>query len=132
MTTMPTIASQPSPAALEALYATGHWLYSRDRFAHAQSVFRAMIHIAPDDERGWLGLGACHEALDQDDIAMELYASATGATSAPRCELAWARILRRRGMELEACRAVEQAARIAEHLRDDELRQLVAAERGRP
>jgi hypothetical protein len=132
MMSMPSIAPQPSPAALEALYATGHWLYSRDRFAHAQSVFRAMLHIAPDDERGWLGLGACHEALDQEDIALEIYVAAVGAAVAPRCELARARILRRRGLEVEAYRAVEQAARIAEHQRDDELRQLVAAERGRP
>jgi hypothetical protein len=132
MTSMPTIAPQPSPGALEALYATGHWLYSRDRFAHAQSVFRAMIHIAPEDERGWLGLGACHEALEQEDIALEIYVSGTGATCAPRCELASARILRRRGLEVEAYRAIDQAARIAEHQRDDELRRLVAAERGQP
>lgn len=132
MTSMPTIAPQPSPGALEALYATGHWLYSRDRFAHAQSVFRAMLHIAPEDERGWLGLAACHEALDQEDIALEIYLGAAASAVAPRCELARARILRRRGLEVEAHRAVEQAARIAEHQRDDELRELVAAERGRP
>jgi tetratricopeptide (TPR) repeat protein len=131
MTTTPMTLAQPSPGALEALYATGHWLYSRDRFAHAQSVFRAMVHIAPEDERGWLGLGACHEALDQEDIALQLYETAAGMAIAPRCDLARARILRRRGRDTEAYRAVEQAARIAEQLRDDELRRLVAAERGR-
>jgi tetratricopeptide (TPR) repeat protein len=120
---------QPSPGAIEALYATGHWLYSQDRFAHAQSVFRAMIHIAPHDERGWLALGACHEAIDQHDIALELYTTAVGVATAPRCELARARILRMRGLNGEARRALEQAARIAEHTRDDELRRLVAAER---
>jgi hypothetical protein len=130
MTTTP--RAQPSPGALEALYATGHWLYSLERFVHARSVFRAMIHIAPEDERGWLALGACHEAEDQEDIAMELYMTACAMATAPRCELARARLLRRKGLEVEAFRAVEQAARIAEQLRDDELRQLVAAERGRP
>lgn len=125
--------AQPSPGAIEALYATGHWLYSQDRFKHAQSVFRALIHLAPDDERGWLALGACHEALDQHDIALELYESAGNVVhTAPRCELARARILRRRGQWSEAQKAVEEASHMAEELRDDDLRKLVAAERRRP
>lgn len=130
---MHSISSQPSASALEALYATGHWLYSQDRFPHAQSVFRAMIHLAPRDERGWLALGACHEAMDQHDIALELYAAAVSvAQTAPRCELARARIFRQRGRDREARDSIEEAARIADELRDDELRRLVAAERGRP
>jgi tetratricopeptide (TPR) repeat protein len=128
---MQTIAPSPSPGALEALYATGHWLYSQDRFTHAQSVFRAMIHIAPEDERGWLALGVCHEALDQHDIALELYTAAASVASAPRCELARARILKKRGLDLEARKAIDHAGRIADYTRDDELRKLVAAERGR-
>jgi tetratricopeptide (TPR) repeat protein len=127
------VVPTPSPGAIEALYATGHWLYSQDRFRHAQSVFRALIHIAPDDERGWLALGACHEAMDQHDIALELYETAgTVVHTTPRCELARARILRRRGHVDEAREAVDEAARIADELRDDELRKLVAAERRRP
>ena len=43
-----------------------------------------------------------------------------------------ARILRRRGLMSEAREAVDEAARIADELRDDELRKLVAAERRRP
>jgi Flp pilus assembly protein TadD len=124
------ITPPPSPGALEALYATGHWLYSQDRFANAQSVFRAMIHLAPEDERGWLALGACHEALEEDDVALELYGAAATETTAPRCELARARILRRRGRDTEARAAVAEAARIAEQLRDYELRCLVVAEGG--
>jgi tetratricopeptide (TPR) repeat protein len=122
----------PSPGAVEALYATGHWLYSRDRFAHAQSVFRAMIHLAPDDERGWLALGACHEALGQAGIALELYTAAAGETQAPRCQLARARILRRRGLEGEAHAALREADRLAEHRCDYEVRRLVAVEREQP
>jgi tetratricopeptide (TPR) repeat protein len=124
---------EPSPAAIEALYATGHWLYSRERFVHAQSVFRALIHIAPEDERGWLALGACHEALDQFDIALEIYLAAGSVVpTAPRCELARARILRRRGLVGEAREAFEEVERMADELRDDELRAQVAAERGQP
>ncbi len=122
----------PSPGAIEALYATGHWLYSQQRYAHAVTVFRAMIHIAPRDERGWLAVGACHEVQDQADIALELYAAASSVTSAPRCELARARLLRARGRSQEARGAIDQASRLAEELRDDDLRALVAVERGRP
>jgi len=46
-----------STRAVEALYATGHWLLSQERIAQAIVVFRAMIHVAPHDERGWLALG---------------------------------------------------------------------------
>ncbi len=130
MTDMP---PKVSPNAIEALYATGHWLYSQQRIAHAITVFRAMIHLAPRDERGWLALGACHETQDQADIALELYAAATAvAGSAARCELARARIWRARGQDAEARGAVEEAARIADETHDDDLRKLVAAERRRP
>ena len=122
-----------SAAAIEALYATGHWLYSQQRYAHAVTVFRAMIHIAPQDERGWLALGACHEVDDQADIALEIYVAATTvASAAPRCELARARLLRARGRNEEARGAINEASRLAEELRDDDLRALVAEERWRP
>ena len=122
-----------SAAAVEALYATGHWLYSQQRYAHAVTVFRAMIHIAPHDERGWLALGACHEVQDQTDIALELYAAAsTVASAAPRCVLARARLLRIRGRNDEAIGAIDEADRLAEDLRDADLKALVAAERWRP
>jgi tetratricopeptide (TPR) repeat protein len=124
---------QPSLSAnaIEGLYATGHWLYIQDRLEHARSVFRAMIHIAPQDERGWLALGACHEAEDQSDIALELYRAAVAtAPFAPRCEIARARVLRRRGQEREAQAALDEAARLARELHDGELQSLVAAERG--
>jgi tetratricopeptide (TPR) repeat protein len=124
---------QPSQSALEALYATGHWLYSQGRYTHAQNVFRAMVHLAPRDERGWLALGACHEVVDQHDIALELYSAAVSvAQTAPRCEIARSRILRQRGLTREAQFALEEAGKIAEELRDDELQRLVAAERMRP
>jgi tetratricopeptide (TPR) repeat protein len=122
-----------SANAIEGLYATGHWLYSQQRIEHARSVFRAMIHIAPDDERGWLALGACHETQDQHDVAYELYSAAIAMGSlAPRCEIARARILRRRGQEDDARDALDEAARMAEELRDDELSKIIAAERATP
>jgi Flp pilus assembly protein TadD len=66
----------PPLSAVEAFYAAGRWLYSQDRFEDAATVFHAVVRLAPDDERGWLALGACHEALDRHDVALELYAEA--------------------------------------------------------
>lgn len=121
---------EASPRAIEALYATGHWLYSQLRIEQAMPVFRAMIHLAPHDERGWLALGACHETEDQSEIALEIYGAATAvAPAAPRCELARARLLFARGMVREAREALAEASRIAEQLHDDDLRALVAVER---
>jgi hypothetical protein len=121
-----------SPGAIEAVYRTGHWLYTHERVVHASTVFRAMIQIAPEDERGWLALGACHEAQDQRDIALELYETAeTTATLAPRCALARARILRSRGQWAETLEALAIAGRMAAELGDRELVALVIDERGR-
>ncbi len=127
-----TATPAPPRRAVEALYATGHWLYSQQRLAHALVVFRALIHLAPEDERGWLAVGACHEAHGQHDIALRLYDSARSvAPAAPRCEIARSRILRARGLEDAARDAIEEAARIAEEMHDEDLQTLVAAERRR-
>ncbi len=127
-----TIAMEAAPDAVEGLYATGHWLYSQLRIEQAMPVFRAMIHIAPHDERGWLALGACHEVQDQFDIALEIYGAARAvAPAAPRCELARARILFARGMDREARQALTEASRIADETRDPELRACVADQRRR-
>lgn len=120
-----------SPAAVEALYATGHWLHARERFTDAMSVFRALLLVSPEDERGWLGLGACHEALEQEGVALELYETCATAMRAARCEIARARILRKRGLEDQARAAFDEAARLAEAEHDAILRGLALQERGR-
>ena len=58
--------------ALEGIYATAHWLLGRERFKDAADVFRAMVTAAPEDERGWVGLGMCHEGADQLRVAKEI------------------------------------------------------------
>ena len=101
---------------VEAIYATGHWLLERDRSEDAAKVFRVMLHAAPGDERGWLGLGECHERIGQLRIALELYgAGSVAAGPSPRCHLARVRTLR----------ALDAAARDAERLGDSELVALV-------
>jgi hypothetical protein len=80
---------------IEPLYATGHWLLSQERFEDAARVFRAMALARPEDERSWLALGACHEALEQPALANELYLlAASAAAPAVRCAIARARLLR--------------------------------------
>ena len=71
--------------ALDALFATGQWLHSRQRYADASAVFRVIVLCAPDEERGYLALGACHEGLGQDSIALEIYGMAVLTLPAPRC-----------------------------------------------
>ncbi len=118
--------------ALEAIYATGHWLLEDGRVADAARVFRAMVHAAPRDERGWLGLGECHERQGQLRIAAELYG--TGGTIAEppvRCRLARARALAESGLYEAREEALEAARQAAEALDDDALIALVAAEQRR-
>jgi Tfp pilus assembly protein PilF len=117
-------------AATEALYATAHWLQSEGRTKDAASVFRAMVVTTPRDERGWLGLGLCHEKLGQEHIALEMYGTGrVMARPAPRCELARARVYRTQGESDKADEALENAEHLAEQLDDDALRALVVAER---
>lgn len=116
--------------AIDALYATGHWLLSQDRNVHAACVFRAMMIGAPGDERGWLALGACHEKIGQLDIALELYSAATfAAKPAPRCAIARARVLRALERDELAESAYDAAAEIVDGIGDEELASVIAAER---
>jgi tetratricopeptide (TPR) repeat protein len=116
--------------ALEGLYATGHWLYSRARYRDASAVFRVIALCLPDEERGYLALGACHEGLGQEAIALEIYNTATlSVPSAPRCHVARARLLRKCGMHDHADAALDEAESIARALRDEHLEALIASER---
>ena len=115
--------------ATEALYATGHFLLEGDRPAHASGVFRAMALLAPTDERAWLGLGSCHEALGQSLMALEMYG--TGGVLAPhpvRLEVARARLLRTLGRGDEGDEALARAAEHAEQSGEPALVALVSEE----
>jgi hypothetical protein len=124
-------------SAIDAIYATGHWLLGRERTAEAARVFRTMILAAPRDERGWLGLGECHERIRQPRIAAELYgagsvcAGPTVDTQSVRCLLARARALVALDREADAAHAVHVAAQAAEAQGDEELAALVASEQRR-
>jgi tetratricopeptide (TPR) repeat protein len=116
--------------ALDALYAAGHWLLTRERVLDAASVFRGMLVLAPEDERGWLALGACHEALEQTDLALDIYGAAQALKpSRVRIRLARARALEKAGREDEAEDARVAAEEVAMVAGDESLLALVAAER---
>jgi hypothetical protein len=129
-------ASPSRPATVEAIYATAHWLLARERAADAAKVFRVMLRVAPRDERGWLGLGECHERIDQLRIAAELYGAgsviAGGVRSiSVRCLLARARTLVRLGRTADIEWLLDAAEQAAAEQDDDELIALVANERRR-
>jgi len=63
--TMQPVTSADAKSGLEAVYAAGHWLLSCERIAEAAVAFCFMLRAAPTDERGWLGLGQCHERILQ-------------------------------------------------------------------
>ena len=118
---------------VEVLYGTGHWLLTSDRPEDAATVFRGMALLAPRDERAWLGLGACHEAVDQPALALEMYG--TGLVLERRAVRLWvarARLLRTLGQTEEADEALRTGEEVAEALGDEALIALVAAERGGP
>jgi tetratricopeptide (TPR) repeat protein len=89
-----------------------------------------MALLAPTDERSWLGLGACHEALGQPDLALKMYATGRAlARRSVRCDLARVRLLRAADRDDEAEAILELAAEAAETLDDETLIALVLAER---
>jgi Flp pilus assembly protein TadD len=133
LTMTPSFHDASRARALDALYATGHWLLSRDRVTDAASVFRGMAVLAPADERAWLALGACHEALRQTSLALDMYGTGQALSSpAVRSRLARARLLAELGRDEEATDARESALEAAEVAGDDELVALASAERGAP
>lgn len=119
--------------AASGLYAVGHALLVRDDFRSAATVFRAMAAAVPDDERAWLGLGACHEGIDQPAIAVEMYRTGEALAPSPvRCTLARARVQRTMGFEAEAAEALAGAAALAADADNAELESLVRMEGGVP
>jgi hypothetical protein len=135
---MSTTQGHPTPRfrAVEAVYATAHWLLARERARDAAKVFRFMLQMAPRDERGWLGLGECHERIEQPRIAAELYGAGSVIAARPgcvsvRCLLARARTMAKLGRANDVEWTLNAAERAAAEQADEQLVELVAAERRR-
>jgi tetratricopeptide (TPR) repeat protein len=59
--------------AFDALYAVGHTLFQAEDYVRAADVFRFLLLAEPKRTSAWLALGACHEHLDEHDVAASLY-----------------------------------------------------------
>lgn len=120
--------NQPS---IEALYTTGHWLLTAERFSDAAIVFRTMALATPADERAWLALGSCHEGIGQLQIATSLYEIAAAvAAPAIRCAIARGRALRGLGREDDATDALERARDLALEANEADLASIAEYELG--
>jgi Flp pilus assembly protein TadD len=112
----------------ESLYALAFSKLGQHSYCDAACLLRLMLHLAPTDERAWLGLGLCHERLGQLEVASQLYASGVlAANPSGRCALACARLLGRRGLDDDATRLYEHAVTAFE-LRGEEQLANVARE----
>jgi hypothetical protein len=116
--------------AIEALYATGHWLLGQCRHKDAADVFRTMVNAQPEDERGWLGLGQAHEGANQKLIAREMYLTGVTIAHGGRCAIALSRILGDMGQDAEAAEVIDFADAVAKENDDEALAALVSHERG--
>lgn len=58
---------------IEARYALAHQLYAAGKYGDAETLFRWLTSYANDTEAHWLGLGACRQALEKYDEALEAY-----------------------------------------------------------
>lgn len=130
-TQRPSLTDDEKASALEGIYAVGYDLIEQESWSVASDVFRAMVLLAPSDERGWLALGTCHENLSQRDTAIELYSLGMLATpKGVRCRLALSRALTERGDHLHAESVLDAAEAVAEASDDETLIRLVKKERG--
>jgi Flp pilus assembly protein TadD len=111
----------------DALYTGALWMLERERVLDAAHFFRALLIQSPTDERGWLGLGTCHEQLGQADEAKSLYVSGSiAAASGVKCMVALARLHRHDDQGELADSILEEAAAAAAG--DTALEQLIQQE----
>lgn len=77
-----------------AIYTLGFQNLRQRRISTAMDVFRSLILLFPSDERGWLGLGLCHERVGHPDLAREVYGTGSLIAIHPqRCQKAHKRLL---------------------------------------
>ena len=92
----------------DSLYATAHSMYESEP-VRAISLFQLLAKLRPTDERGWLGTGACHEAVEADDVALSIYTFGQGAARSARCAAARARVLAKLGRVDDAAEVIDHA-----------------------
>lgn len=58
---------------IEARYALAHQLYAAGKYEDAETLFLWLTTYAGDTETYWMGLGACRQARENYDGALEAY-----------------------------------------------------------
>jgi cytochrome c-type biogenesis protein CcmH/NrfG len=102
--------AQKQQKALDTLYAAGHYFLQKNRVQDALIFFRMMLVTGPEDERGFLAMGHCHELLGSQDLAMEIYGTGVQiATKKVRTFCACARIVERSGNSEKADQILAEA-----------------------
>lgn len=66
---------------LEAGYALAYNLYTAGSYADAETMFRALCLYDHNDERYWMGLAGCRQALGQHAAAIDAYGMAGMASA---------------------------------------------------
>lgn len=127
----PTETSLLTAPQLDGLYAVAHRFLEAGTVVDALRAFRVMVRFAPTDERGWLGLGTCHEQLADDEVAAELFGAGALVSSPPsaRCLLALSRLRAREGDWRSSRELLDDARSIAADS-DPALLPTIAHERG--
>ena len=126
---------QTEELAVESLYTMAYQLFEGGRYDEALKLFRLVMQLRPEDERGWLGAGVCHESLGQWHIAVNMYAAAIVTTGkSVRCALSYHRVLKQLGKDEQAEQALERALQWAEQGDDEQdlrlVRQLLGSQGG--
>lgn len=102
---------------VEALYAAGHWFLCARVLDKAEVVFQALMLAAPEDARGWLGVGACYEERQEPEAAFEMYELGLGVAGVKSALLAaQARVLFLLDREEEANERLARAEEEREEL----------------
>jgi hypothetical protein len=87
----------PALHLIELVYATAHHELSSGRVKRASEAFRLLTMLAPEDERGWLGLGEAHLQAGHEAVAVFVLESGVRlADSSGRCQLLLSLLARRR------------------------------------
>ena len=58
---------------IEARYALAHQLFTAGKYADAETLFRWLTAYENDNEAHWMGLGACRQARENYNGALEAY-----------------------------------------------------------
>lgn len=69
-------ATNTDPQTLEALYSLAYKYYTVADYANAETIFQALCMFKHDEEKYWLGLAGCRQALEKYQQAIDAYSMA--------------------------------------------------------